>query len=114
MKRLAIGTLMLCLVLSFAGAASAEVCHIKDKTAVFFRQTSDLMAESSVVGKTKVVIIRDLSATESKHLGAIMDVDFTGSKILHVENITITCLFHGSHTYPTMKIVVTKKDLICN
>ena len=114
MKKLTIVTLILCLVLSFTGVANAGVCHIEDKTMIFFRQTSDLMSESSVIGKTKVAIVRDLSAAEAKHLGAIMDADFTGSKILHVENITIVCRIHGSHTYPTLKIVVTKKDLICN
>jgi len=114
MKKLTIGILTICLVLSFVVMASAEVCHIEDGTTVFFKQPPDLLAESLVIGKTKAVIIRELSDAEAKHLGVIMGVDFTGSKVLHVENVTITCRFHGSHTYPTMKIIVMKKDLICN
>lgn len=114
MKKLTVGALMICLVLGFVGAASAEVYHIEDGTTVFFKQHPNLLAKSSVIGKTKVVIIRDLSATEAKHLGAMMSVDFAGAKVLHVENITIFCRFHGSHTYPTMKVIVIGRDLICN
>jgi len=88
-------------------------CHIKNGTTVFFKTNSTIIYISYVIEKTEVIITRDLSDTEVKNLNKATGLDFTGSKNLLARNITIFCLFHGSHTYKDMVIVVLKKDLIC-
>lgn len=91
----------------------SKKCYIEDETIVFFKSSTNTITGSSVIGKTKVIIIRDLDDIEVKNLNKVTGLNFTGAKTLIAEKITIFCRFHGSHTYEYMVIVFLKKDLIC-
>ena len=93
-------------------SGDSKKCHIKDGTMVFFISGTNL-SSSYVIGRTKVTIVRDLSTDEVKNLNGLTGVDFTGAKSLTAEKITIFCVFHGSHTYENMNIVIPIEDLIC-